>query len=214
MPFKVLDKDAGSFNFLSRPGVPFSARQIKIIENIAKSIGESIEKIRLKQRAKAFSNNENMLSWNHFVTIAKEQIAKAVHNKEDLTLCRITIGNLGLIENKIGIAQTQDLLASIFRIIQQLIRYPAISCKLIGSDILIIAESSEVLSISHRLVKLLSKLDRPEISRIITNEIRISTASTNVDGSSFNELMRELQFRNNSENQNSVVQPVSKKAIA
>ena len=196
VPFKVLDQDAGSFNFLSRPGIPFSARQIKIIEKIAKSTGESLEKIRLKQRAKAFSNNENVVSWNHFVTIAKEQIAKAVHNKEDLTLSRITIGNLEKIENQIGIAQTQELLASIFRIIQQLIRYPAISCKLIGTDILIIAESSEALAIHHRLIKLLSKIDKPQISKIITDEIRISSATTNVDGSSFSELIRKVQFRN------------------
>ncbi len=196
VPFKVLDQDAGSFNFLSRPGIPFSARQIKIIENIARNTGESLEKIRLKQRAKAFSNNENVVSWNHFVTIAKEQIAKAVHNKEDLTLSRITIGSLEKIENQIGIAQTQELLASIFRIIQQLIRYPAISCKLIGTDILIIAESSEALAIHHRLNKLLSKIDKPQISKIITDEISISSATTNVDGSSFSELIRKVQVKN------------------
>ena len=194
VPFKVMDKDAGSFNFLSNPGTPFSAKQVQVIEDIAKNTGESLEKIRLKQRAKAFSNNENLVSWNHFATIAKEQIAKATHNKEELSLSRITIGNLEQIEDLIGIAKTQDLLASIFRIIQQLIRYPAISCKLLGTDILILAEKAEALSINHRLIKLLSKLDKPEIARMIADQIKISTATTTIDGSSFNELIRKVQF--------------------
>ena len=220
VPFRVMDKEAGSFNLLGFPGQAFSANQIASLENVALIVGEQLEKIRLRQRAEAFSEIENLVSWNHFLMLGKDLVNKANKNNESLALSRISIGNIEQLETLIGLGGCQELVAAVFRLIQQLIRQPAISCRILGTEVLLIAEKSEVDSMNHRLRKLLAKLDqnksagKPAIADLVNNGLRVTTVLLNRDGKNLEELLSQVQKRASSNFSSSLLTSEKQKAIA
>jgi len=120
IPFKSLDREAGSINLLSQPQQGFDASEISAAEKIAAVLGAELERIRLRQFAKWKTEPAGFFRWEDFRLIANSQIKKTYENNQSLSLARISFNNLGNVEIKAGSTGTLETLKKIERLLEQI----------------------------------------------------------------------------------------------
>lgn len=165
IPFHVLEREAGSLNLLSRPYEAFNDREIAALEKIAKVIGRSLERIRLRDRLGAAADAANLLSWKHFTIQAQARMNEASAKKNVLSLIRFSFSNIAELEELAGIEVANAAVARVLRLIEQVARPPAISCCLYGTQVLTLAESSEAQVIVMRLRRLIERMSGADFGR-------------------------------------------------
>lgn len=158
IPFHVLNREAGSLNLLSKPFGSFNANEIAALEKIAKVIGQSLERLRLKDRFASTAESSSLLSWKQFSAYANTKLAEANGKRGRLSVLRFSFENLMELEELAGIEVAHDIVARVQRLIEQVARPPAVSCSLYGFQMLTLAEASEADVIVMRLRRLIDRL--------------------------------------------------------
>lgn len=158
IPFKVLEKEAGSLNLLSSPSQDFSTNEIIALEKVAVVLGRELERIRLRDLLGNKAELSGHLSWKHFLIRGKARLAEAQSRGQHLRLYRLELSNLNEVEEFGGIEIASAALHKILRLVEQIARPPAISCCLYGTAILILCERSEGERIILRLKRLIERI--------------------------------------------------------
>ena len=159
IPFRVLDREAGSLNLLSKPYEAFTPTDISALERVAEVVGRELERIRLREQATNSSTMGGILSWKQFSLQAKARILTARTQKERLDLVRISLGRmLKNLENSAGIAITAAVANRIARLIDQVSQSPSLACLPHGSDFMIMTDANDTSVLLSRLERLLKRL--------------------------------------------------------
>jgi len=200
IPFKCMEREAGSLNLLSKPHQAFDAAEIAAIEKIADVVGCELERIRLKEIALAQAEPAGFLQWNNFEVIAKSELAKARENNLSSSLLRIYFNNLAELESIAGVSAVLEVEKKILRIIEQVKRDSAQACRLFDSQILLLIDSREVENFIHRLCNQIERLSFKDLSNdvladkaqvlgdVLLRGINIVVTKTPKDGETLAEL--------------------------
>jgi GGDEF domain-containing protein len=185
VPFRVLGKEAGSFNVLSRQDQAFQAGEIAVLEKLAAITGERLEHIRLKDSLGNRTGQPSLLSWRQFEAKAGLLLDEAACQKQNLALVRIVLRGLSDIEDIAGVDTACRVTEKTSRIIEQIAGAESASCCLYGAQFLILCEQSDALSIQRKLNTLLDRIDIG-----IENNRRLP------DGLKLNQLLRQSTTTN------------------
>ena len=196
IPFKSMEREAGSLNLLSKPHQAFDASEISATEKIAAVIGCELERIRLKETSLAQAEPGGFLEWNNFQVIAKSELTKARENNQSLSLLRIYFNNLRELESFSGISSVFQAEKKALRIIEQVKRDGAHACRLFNSQTLLIIDSREVENFIHRLCNQIERLSFDEevmsgaehLGEVLLRGINIVVTKSPKDGETLAEL--------------------------
>ena len=208
IPVRVLDKEVGSLNLLSKPHHAFTPTAVTALEHIAKITGDELERIRLREGAPSGSNSVGLLPWKLFALRAKSRINSARKNREQLDLLRISVGDVyPRLEDELGISFVAGVSNRVSRMVDQVVRAPAVSGILNNNEFLILVDSRESRALTGRLERLLARLSvtdfasnsvraKLDLGSILRDNLRIVTASYPDNGETIESLVsrcRSLQ---------------------
>ncbi|MDR2337684.1 MAG: GAF domain-containing protein [Deltaproteobacteria bacterium] len=204
IPFRVLEKEAGSLNFTTAPGVEFSDNEINSLETLAKVIGQTLENIRLKERLIGH-NLWTTLSWKIFFAQANLLLQQRTKTKEELGLMRIEFSNLESLERNFSILSTLELLERATRLAEQVKRQNSAICRIYESKLYILTPAEEVPSFANRFCKMIEKLyltDRTsgitkQQCEMLLNSVSILSAIAPNDGVTLEELISKIHNLSN-----------------
>jgi len=202
IPFKSLDREAGSINLLSQPQQGFDASEISAAEKIAAVLGAELERIRLRQFAKWKTEPAGFFRWEDFRLIANSQIKKTYENNQSLSLARISFNNLGNVEIKAGSTGTLETLKKIERLLEQIKKDHNPATKIHSSSFLVLMESSEVDNFIHRFCNQIERLEFSSLENsivcederlgdLLLKEMSFTITKTPGDGETLTELNRK-----------------------
>lgn len=200
IPFHTLNKEAGSFNLLSKPHETFNIEQISNLEKISAVVGRELERIRLKEHCGGSLGSQGMLSWQHFSSLGKNLLDEAKRKRQSLSLVRMSLRNIRDYEELGGVELALHSMQKIQRLVEQVKRAPAIACYLYGTEMVVLCDSEEVEPFIRRMCNLVERLSFAEMGRrpILTSEelgdvvlrgIQFIIAKAPRDGESVSELL-------------------------
>lgn len=169
IPFRVLKREAGSINLLSRPFEAFSALEISALERISEVLGNELEHVRLRERLVSREESSGLLSWEVFSLQAKKRLAEAARSKRMLSLLRMNISNIHEIESFLGVDAVQQVLVKFMRLLEQVKGGDTLASYLYGTEILILSERGEAERIMGRFLRLLDKISLDHSAGVSAN---------------------------------------------
>jgi GAF domain-containing protein len=204
VPIRVLGRESGSFNLISRPQAAFDAIQISALEKISDCVGKTLERIRLKERFATALDTNGITSWKHFAIQGMLKINEATNQKSSLTLIRLALTNLSDVEEIAGVEATTQSMDKIMRLADQLKGNGSIACYLYGFQILVLIDSKLQDSFISRLENLIERITISDLSvaraplnlklgKLLLQGLRIVTARTPKDGETLSELCLKTQ---------------------
>lgn len=195
VPFHCLDQEAGSINLLSFPDAAFSASEISSLEKIAKTLGRELERLRLIEQLGTIQKNDNALALRTFISRAHTMLESSRTEKVPATLTRIYLSNVNEMEKTLGLVDAQSAIESMFRLLKQIVRPPAILCQTTMAQTLMFSSSQDSEQIILRLKRLLDKQAgshnraqlKPSAMRLVLEGLRVTRAlafkdSDNIEG--------------------------------
>jgi len=199
VPFRVLGKEAGSFNVLSRPYDAFDASEISALEQIAAVVGRELERIRLRDILASSKETMGISSWKHFLIQAKLELGKAAAAKKPLTLIRISLDNIADIEDIAGVSAATSVLQTLMRLVDQVRRSRSLACYLYGFQILLLLDSHDAEETLGRLKRMIERLavsdlsnnaflQNTELRRLLTKGLSFTSASFPKEGTTVEDL--------------------------
>ena len=162
IPYRVLDREAGSINLLSKPQGFFEPGQINLVEKIAENVGRELERIRLKDKLVSTGDASGILSWKHFAIRCNLLLAEARAAKESLSLIRVAVNNLAEIEDFSGVDVAAQVMQRIIRLVDQIKGQGGVACYLYGSQVLFLTAGQQADRITARLENLIRRFDFSE----------------------------------------------------
>ncbi len=158
VPIQILGKEAGSLNLLSRPQGAFNAVQIAALEQISTVVGRELERIRLRDKVASSQETSGIESWKHFSIRARSMLKNARESRQPMALIRLSWTNLLEIEELLGIEAATTVMQRLMRLLEQVIRQPAISSYLYGFQLLILTNMGEADRTVYRFKNLIERL--------------------------------------------------------
>ena len=208
VPFRVLGREAGSYNLLSEPFQPFDAEQIALLERISKAVGRELERVRLIESSSLSEELTGIASWKNFAMKAKLFLDLENSNTQAFTVARISLTNLTEIEDYYGIEAATSIMQKLMRLIDQIKGNPSLSCYLYGFQVLLMINTRDLRQTIHRLETLIERLKpedfslpecpmRSRLSELLLDGLLITTARYPNDGKSIEELtLKTLRLYN------------------
>lgn len=172
IPFKSIDREAGSINLLSQPQQGFDASEIAAAEKLASVLGSELERIRLKEFAKWKIEPSGFYPWDDFRLISNSLIRKGIEENQALSLLRLSFSSLNTLELKSGAAGAMEALKKVERLIEQVKKDHNPATKIHSSGFLVLLESSEVDNFIHRLCNQIERLSFSDLDKSIVCEAR------------------------------------------
>ena len=161
IPFRVMNREAGSINVLSPAFGSFSANEVSVLEKLAETLGREVELRRLRERCVSIQESTGLLPWKTFAAQAQARISENLAARRPCHLLRVRIAHLPLIEDRLGTERAQDLYQQILRLIDQVKGSGNIGAYLAGTDCLALLEGADAERIVQRLRLLLERLEVP-----------------------------------------------------
>lgn len=196
VPFKVMDREAGSFNLLSHPHQAFQASEVAVLEKVAATVGRELERLRLRELAKAGFNQS--LSWSQFSAQAQYRLKEAGRARKDLALLSIKLVNIHQLEATYGLDTVLPAIERIGRLIEQVKGQDAICTRLFGSEFLLLLSADEARKFSRRFKNLLIRmtstagelaLSQEKMGKSLIEGLVFSSAIFPKDGETISELL-------------------------
>lgn len=158
VPFRVLGREAGSFNLLSKPDGAFHAAEIEALERIADVVSKQLELIRLRAVHASTKETTSLSSWKVFSSHASALLQEARKQRRSLSLFRISLTNLSELEELFGVEAATVAMHGLMRLVDQVKPQNALACYLYGTHILLLLDSTEAATISARLSRLIERI--------------------------------------------------------
>ena len=206
VPFRVLDREAGSFNLLGRGDRSFAPSEISALEKVAALVGRELERFRLRELYTSSRETVDFLSWQSFASQAGrifggQRAGKLKAFSGAVTLIRLSLSNIDELELAAGPSVAAALLQRVMRLVDQVKPSSALACYLRGAHILLLMGSADVDRTFARFDRLLrylgfaegynrqsSLLPEGELRDMILGGLRLSSARFPKDGATLDEL--------------------------
>lgn len=158
VPFRMLGREAGSFNLLSKPGGSFHAAEIEALERIAEVVGKQVELIRLRNLHASAKETTNISSWKVFASQANALLQDAKKQRRSLALYRLALTDLSEIEELFGVEAATIAMQSLMRLVDQVKPQGSPACYLYGTNVLVLLDAAEAPTIIARLTRLVERI--------------------------------------------------------
>ncbi|MCC6933381.1 MAG: GAF domain-containing protein [Deltaproteobacteria bacterium] len=208
VPFRVLDQEGGSLNFISSQHASFSAEHIAAVEQVARVLGHEIERVRLRQLHFDKAGPQGILSWSLFAERLEQALHEVIKQRKPIGLLRIDISKLGPLEERLGINATLALIGKISRIIEQIKLQDSPACRLYGNRFYLALSKADIPAFITRFETLVKKITAKDLgineaikSRLfsstpgaqILQNIKIYTAYAPRDGETLADLCSRIE---------------------
>jgi len=199
IPIRVVGVEAGSLNLLSKPFKAFSPTEIATLEKIASVVGQELERQRLRERFASNTEETGVLSWKHFSITAEQMLEEGKKQREEFSLLRFSIENMGEIEDIAGVESSTQILSKLMRLVEQVKGQAAVSTYLYGSQVLVLLPDDHAERAIARLKALLKSvrveefaieppLETTKLGEVILRGLHVARAQFPRDGESLGEL--------------------------
>ncbi len=159
VPFKVMGREAGSFNLISSDNNSFKTSDISSLEIISKAVGERLEHIRLRESIGGIAERTPLLSWRFFESKAKKLLNEAKRDRRKMKLVRISLSRLSDIEDIAGVGAACEIIEKISRIVEQVSGVDSASCSIYGGEFLILTTANELSNLKRKFEALLKRVN-------------------------------------------------------
>ena len=157
IPIRVMQKEAGALNLLSKPGESFSLNQINSLEAVATTVGRELERFRLAslfQRGMVHTKDPSGGDWKTFESRGNRALQNGPH-----ALLRISVLRRELLESSFGIETLSRSFGYLFQLLEQLRGTDGLLFEVLGGDFLVLIPASERDRFVTRLAVLLGKAE-------------------------------------------------------
>ena len=210
IPFRVLNREAGSINVLTPAFGSFCPNEILVLERMAEVLGHEIELRRLRDRVVSAQEKSGLLSWKGFSVQARAKLEECSQQKKVCSLIRLRVPHPGLLEDRLGTEEAQNVFQQVLRLIDQVKGSSGLACFLAGTDCLVLIEGNDCERLLTRLRLLIDRMDfsagsaavgngQGKFSSNVKEEIRrglhASAASAPIDGETLEVLVSKTLRR-------------------
>ncbi len=190
VPFRVLSREAGSLNLLSRSGENFSLEQVASLEKIAQVIGHELERLRLSS---LFTRQTSLTDFKSFELRAN----LALKEKRPLALLRFVPFSLYQIESQFGGAVAISSVQRFGRLLEQVRGTEGLLCSIHGSHFLLLCAAEERDRLIRRVHSLFAREDGvmgelpKDLRKIFADGLRVFGAISGSGASTLDSLSKK-----------------------